>query len=83
MKIEVNCCEGYDNGSCLRDRCPIYRKAKEKVEAEWPYMGTGFGNAYGNPGHGHFLEEVREEIKRMKAGEAVRSSVEKKPASKK
>lgn len=83
MKVEVNCCEGYDNGNCLRGRCPIYEKVKAKVEAKWPYEGTGFGNLYGSPGHGLFLEEVREEVRRIKAAEAVRSSVEKNPASKK
>jgi hypothetical protein len=63
MKVEVTCCEGKDEfGQCLRDRCPNYAKAQERVMSDWPYVGTGFGNLYGEPTHQHFLSGVREDI---------------------
>lgn len=64
MKVEVECCEGSEKyrDQCLRRKCPIYKEAEHEVDRRWPYMGTGFGNAYGNPGHGHYLEQVKEDI---------------------
>lgn len=65
MKIKVECCEGEEYGKaweCLRDRCPYYRKARQVVDRKWPYTGTGFGNLYGNPGHGTYLLKVRDEL---------------------
>lgn len=65
MKIEVNCCEGNDESiRCLKDRCPIYAKAQERIQGSWPYVGTGFGNLYGNPSHQSFLNGVREDIEK-------------------
>ncbi|MFA5841015.1 MAG: hypothetical protein WC847_01960 [Candidatus Paceibacterota bacterium] len=65
MEFIVKCCEGKDDGqgSCLRDRCPQYKKAKSEIEKSWPtYVGTGFGNLHGNPSHWHFLEKVKDNI---------------------
>lgn len=63
MKITLSCCEGEDRyGRCLRDRCPLYAKAQQKVQRAWPYVGTGFGNLYGNPTHARFLSAVREDV---------------------
>ena len=65
MEFSVKCCEGDDSrqGSCLKDRCPLYRKAKSEVEVSWPsYVGTGFGNLHGNPSHWHFLEKVKDKV---------------------
>lgn len=59
--IVVRCCDGqekYEN-QCLRNNCPNYRAAEKEVQTNWPYVGTGFGNLYGNPTHGHFLARVR------------------------
>jgi hypothetical protein len=61
MKISVECCEGKGE-SCLEDRCPIYRKAKEEIDRNWPYIGTGFGNLYGNPDKKRYLIKVREGV---------------------
>jgi hypothetical protein len=61
--IEVACCEGDDkSGRCLKDRCPMYRKAKEQIQSNWPYTGTGFGNLHGDPSHQHFLNRVKRDI---------------------
>ncbi len=63
IKIALSCCEGKEkSGNCLRDLCPHYDKAKYRIIGSWPYVGTGFGNLYGNPGHGHFLTGVREDL---------------------
>lgn len=63
MKITLSCCEGKDqSGRCLKDRCPLYAKAQQKVQRAWPYVGTGFGNLYGNPTHTHLLSAVQEDI---------------------
>lgn len=63
-KVSIDCCDGNDNihNQCLRDICPKYQEARRKVEKDWPYVGTGFGNLYGNPGRVHFLAKVRETI---------------------
>jgi hypothetical protein len=60
-KITIECCEGNERypGHCLKNRCPIYRKAKNEVNQSWPYVGTGYGNLYGNPSHSDYLAEVR------------------------
>lgn len=64
MKIEVNCCEGSPvyRDQCLKTRCPIYTEAKSDVQGSWPYVGTGFGNLYGNPSEAHYLSKVRENL---------------------
>jgi len=70
MKVQVTCCEGKDkHGDCLRDRCPHYAKAKERIQRGWPYVGTGFGNLYGNPTHGHFLGGVREDLAKQSSSD--------------
>jgi hypothetical protein len=60
-KITVECCGGNERypGYCLKDRCPIYRKVKNKIDQSWPYVGTGYGNLYGNPSHSEYLTEVK------------------------
>lgn len=65
VKIVLKCCEGKEawRGQCLRSRCPHYDKAEMDVNREWPYEGTGFGNLYGNPGHGHYLSKVQQMLK--------------------
>lgn len=67
MKIQLDCCEGKDERICLKDRCPHYRKARARVQQNWPYVGTGFGNLYGNPKIGHFLAAVREDLAKKSA----------------
>jgi len=63
-EIRLKCCEGNEkhNGQCLRARCPLYILAKQKVERGWPRQPTGFGNAYGEPGHSNYLNQVRSDI---------------------
>lgn len=66
MRIETECCEGIESKygmKCLQDRCPTYKGTKEVVDQGWPYVGTGFGNLYGNPGHDRYLAEVRASLK--------------------
>ena len=60
-KIEIDCCGGNEEyqRQCLKERCPIYSSAKADVEARFPWLPTGFGNAYGNPKHKDILKEVR------------------------
>ncbi len=60
-EIKLKCCAGNEkySGHCIKTRCPIYRKAEETVDRAWPYIGTGFGNLYGNPDHACYLSEVR------------------------
>lgn len=64
MRIEVECCEGSPRykDQCLKDKCPIYSEAKADVQSGWPYVGTGFGNLYGNPSEAHYLSKVRENL---------------------
>lgn len=65
--IKLECCEGnpqYES-HCLRDRCSIYRAAKHEVQRTWPYVGTGFGNMYGNPSESHYLAQVRANISKV------------------
>ncbi|KKR12024.1 MAG: hypothetical protein UT39_C0001G0079 [Candidatus Woesebacteria bacterium GW2011_GWA1_39_21] len=63
-KIEITCCDGVEKypGICLKDGCPNYRKAREQVDSSWPYVGTGYGNLYGNPSISHYLAQVRKNI---------------------
>ncbi len=63
-EIKITCCDGIEEypGICLRDRCPNYRKAREQVDRSWPYVGTGYGNMYGNPGVGRYLAQVRANV---------------------
>jgi hypothetical protein len=75
MKIQVTCCEGKDDGNCMRGRCPHYARAKERVQRGWPYIGTGFGNLYGNPSHQNFLREVRENVSKQKPQKPSKSSL--------
>jgi hypothetical protein len=67
--IKLECCDGNEKytGRCLKDRCPNYRRAEEEVRRKWPYQGTGFGNLYGNPTHGHVLAEVRRQLDSQEA----------------
>ena len=62
VRITINCCEGKNGGHCLENLCPHYQKAKERIVRNWPYVGTGFGNMYGNPGHNNFLAGVRNDL---------------------
>ena len=63
MKVVLTCCEGEDRyGLCLKERCPLYAQAERTVQRTWPYVGTGFGNLYGNPTHDHFLSAVRKAL---------------------
>jgi hypothetical protein len=65
---EQKCCEGNDRDEhrCLKSRCPIYEECRRAIDSKWPYVGTGFGNLYGNPSHGTYLARVREFSKRRK-----------------
>ena len=60
-EIKFECCAGNEkySGHCIKTRCPIYQKVKEVVDRAWPYVGTGFGNLYGNPNHEIYISEVR------------------------
>lgn len=65
VKFKLECCQGSPSSTgcdCHRDLCPHYKKARQRVQQGWPYVGTGFGNLYGNPNHGHFLTAVREDF---------------------
>lgn len=65
--VEIDCCEGNEESRrCLRDRCPIYVEAKWNIQKSWSYVGTGFGNLYGEPTHRQFLNEVAANIKKQK-----------------
>lgn len=71
-KIELSCCEGNEEyrNQCLKDRCPIYDLAKREIRSNWPYVGTGYGNLYGNPDHETYLARVREHYRAVaKKGE--------------
>lgn len=59
-EIKVNCCEGSEQypEHCLKWRCPIYKKVQESMDRSHPYVGTGFGNLYGNLGHLDYLSKV-------------------------
>lgn len=63
-KILINCCEGNEQyqGQCLKERCPFYVIAKQKVENRWPRIQTGFGNAHGEPKHENYLHQVHEDV---------------------
>ena len=52
-EIKIQCCEGQErhSGQCLKEKCPIYAETAEAVDRNWPYLATGFGNAYGYPKH--------------------------------
>lgn len=71
MRIEVECCEGIENSyrdRCLRDKCLVYNSAREAVDRGWPWLPTGFGNAYGNPSHETYLSKVREQLREEAGG---------------
>lgn len=65
INITIQCCGGKErySGQCLKERCPAYVEAKEKVQVEWPRMATGYGNAYGEPRHSDYIHQVGEDIK--------------------
>ena len=65
-EIIIQCCEGQERhtGQCLREKCPIYADAAETVDRNWPYLATGFGNAYGYPKHRDNLIAVQNVIAR-------------------
>lgn len=63
IKFEVQCCEGESREQCLKDLCPHYSRAESEVRKDWPWLSTGFGNAYGNPKMAHFLEKVRRNLR--------------------
>lgn len=67
-EIKVNCCEGNElyQGHCVKWRCSIYKKAKESMKRSHPYVGTGFGNLYGNLDHQDYLSRVREHFRAKK-----------------
>ncbi|MBI5044461.1 MAG: hypothetical protein HZC02_00905 [Candidatus Levybacteria bacterium] len=60
-EIAIRCCEGNERykGECLKDRCPVYSQARREVDRSWPYVGTGFGNLYGNPEESTYLAQTR------------------------
>ena len=65
-KITLECCDGteiYPN-RCLRGLCPVYQSAQNKVDSTWPYIGTGYGNLYGNPSHITYLDRVRNNLEK-------------------
>lgn len=64
MRAEIECCEGLEKyqGECLQRNCPIYKQAEEQVDHNWPYVGTGFGNLYGNPTANHYKRKVVENL---------------------
>jgi hypothetical protein len=64
--MKVECCGGRERfaGQCLRDRCPVYNKAKDTVNRKWPFIPTGFGNLYGWPCHDDILIFVAERRRR-------------------
>jgi hypothetical protein len=62
--IIIKCCGGRERyrGECLKERCPAYSVAKEKVQSEWPRLPTGYGNAYGEPNHSNYLGQVAQDV---------------------
>lgn len=64
IKITINCCDGEPKPGkpCLGELCPRYSRAVREVNRTWPYVGTGYGNLYGNPDKIHYLSKVREVI---------------------
>jgi len=69
MKIEVECCEGKPTyrGQCLKDKCPIYERARTAIYRGWPHEQTGFGNLYGNPTEAHYLAKVQDILQSERA----------------
>ena len=74
IRIVIECCDGEETrpNKCLRERCPRYMSAKNEVERAWPFVGTGFGNLYGNPTHERILGTVRENMKKEDCARAKR-----------
>jgi hypothetical protein len=64
-EIKIKCCEGHEKqaGECLKDKCPWYVSAIQKVQNGWPRAKTGYGNLYGEPKHPDYLKQVREDVK--------------------
>ncbi len=63
-EIKIKCCEGNEKnkGECLKNRCPWYTEASEKVQRDWPRTPTGFGNLCGEPDHHDYLSQVKRDI---------------------
>lgn len=64
----IQCCEGHEQrrGECEKGQCPLYQAAKSAVDGSWLYVGTGFGNLYGNPSHNTYLERVKYNVAKEK-----------------
>lgn len=64
--IEIKCCEGDEQyaGQCLKTKCPWYGAASQEVDRRWPRMSTGFGNAYDEPKHHDYLDQVQADTKK-------------------
>jgi hypothetical protein len=64
IEIKIKCCGGNEQypGQCLKGRCPAYAAAKEQVDDGWPRLPTGFGNAYGEPRHSNYLDQVARDV---------------------
>lgn len=63
-RITIECCGGIESyhGQCLRKHCPNYSKAQHEVSNSWHYVGTGYGNLYGEPTHSNILSKVRDNL---------------------
>jgi hypothetical protein len=64
-EIKITCCEGNEKypGQCLKDKCPWYVAASQKVQNSWQRVSTGYGNLYGEPKHSDNLSQVRKDVK--------------------
>ena len=69
MKEIINCCliNGTENPSYwCAEKCGLYIKAKSKADSKHPYLGTGYGNLYGEVSLASIRAEARRTLARIK-----------------
>lgn len=68
MKEIINCClitEAERPSTWCAEKCRLYAEARVEVMLKRPYIGTGYGNLYGEPS----LVSIRGEARRILAQE--------------